>query len=86
MTDKYVRDMNPQELRAHMRRLQAMPGWHDPLADSMYAEIQRLDLAMRDAHLAGMERAAEIADEMQTEWITREECASAIRAEIKEQQ
>lgn len=40
---KYVRDMNPQELRAHVKRLQAMPGWHDPLTDSLYNEIKRLD-------------------------------------------
>ena len=61
MTDKYVRDMNPQELRAHMRRLQAMRGWHDPLADSMYAEIQRLDSAIRDLKQGSSSRAQVIA-------------------------
>ncbi|WP_369952127.1 hypothetical protein [Ralstonia syzygii] len=40
---KYVSDMNPQELRAHMRHLQALPGWHNPLDDALYKEIQRLD-------------------------------------------
>lgn len=45
MTDKYVSDMNPAELRAHMRRLKAMSGWHEPLADALYAEIQRMDAA-----------------------------------------
>lgn len=49
MTDKYVSDMNPAELRAHMRRLKAMSGWHDPLSDALYAEIQRMDAAAPSA-------------------------------------
>lgn len=43
MADKYVRDMNGAELRAHMKSLKAMRGWHDPLSDSLYAEILRMD-------------------------------------------
>ena len=39
----YVTEMTPAELRAHMRRLKAMPRWHEPLADALWAEIQRLD-------------------------------------------
>lgn len=39
----YVRDMTPTELRQHMDRLKKTPGWHEPLADSLYAEIKRLD-------------------------------------------
>lgn len=47
MADKYVRDMNGAELRAHMERLKAMPGWSDPLSDSLYAEIQSLDSVIK---------------------------------------
>lgn len=39
----YVTEQTPQELRAHMKRLQAMPGWHNPLDDRLYAEILALD-------------------------------------------
>ncbi len=35
----YVTDQTSQELRIHMRRLQKMPGWHEPLADRLYKEI-----------------------------------------------
>lgn len=38
-----VSEMDGAQLRAHMKRLKAMPGWHDPLADRLYAEIRRLD-------------------------------------------
>ena len=39
----YVTEQTSQELRAHMRRLKAMAGWHDPLADRLYKEILELD-------------------------------------------
>lgn len=39
----YVTDQTSQELRAHMRRLKAMKGWHEPLADRLYKEILELD-------------------------------------------
>ncbi|HGL4258443.1 TPA: hypothetical protein ACKE3D_002123 [Burkholderia dolosa] len=37
----YVREQTSAELEAHMRRLQAMPGWHDPLADRLWQEVQQ---------------------------------------------
>ena len=39
----YVTEQTPLELRAHMRRLKAMAGWHEPLADRLYKEIIDLD-------------------------------------------
>ncbi|ARP90279.1 hypothetical protein CAL14_08270 [Bordetella genomosp. 9] len=39
----FVREQSPAELRAHMNRLQKMPGWHEPLADRLYQEILDLD-------------------------------------------
>lgn len=42
----YVTEQTSQELRAHMRRLKAMTGWHEPLADRLYKEILELDDAV----------------------------------------
>ena len=39
----YVTEQTSAELRAHMKRLVAMPGWHEPLADRLYKEVQALD-------------------------------------------
>ena len=39
----YVTDQTPKQLRAHMKRLQAMSGWHNPLDDRLYAEIVTMD-------------------------------------------
>lgn len=39
----YVTEQTSAELRAHMKRLKAMPGWHEPLADRLYEEVQALD-------------------------------------------
>ncbi|WP_322083960.1 hypothetical protein [Burkholderia sp. BCC1972] len=47
----YVRDQTPEELRAHMKRLQAMSGWHDPLADRLYEEVQKLERDVQAARL-----------------------------------
>lgn len=38
----YVREQTSAELAAHMRSLQAMPGWFDPLADRLWQEVQSL--------------------------------------------
>ena len=35
----YVSDQTSHELRAHMKRLQVMPGWYDPLADRLHKEV-----------------------------------------------
>lgn len=39
----YVTDQTSAELRAHMKRLKAMAGWHEPLADRLWKEIGELD-------------------------------------------
>lgn len=39
----YVTDQTSVELRAHMRRLKAMAGWHEPLADRLFKEVLDLD-------------------------------------------
>lgn len=39
----YVTEQTSEELRAHMRRLQAMPGWHHPLDDRLYREVLAQD-------------------------------------------
>lgn len=38
----YVRQQTSEELAAHMRYLQGLPGWHDPLADRLWQEIETL--------------------------------------------
>lgn len=39
----YVTEQTGAELRAHMRRLQKMPGWHNPLDDRLFQEVLALD-------------------------------------------
>lgn len=41
----YVAEQTSSELRAHMRQLKAMPGFHEPLAERLYAEVIALDAA-----------------------------------------
>ena len=38
----YVRQQTSEELAAHMRYLQGLPGWHDPLADRLWQEVEAL--------------------------------------------
>jgi hypothetical protein len=39
----YVTEQTGAELRNHMRRLIVMPGWHDPLCDRLWSEVQKQD-------------------------------------------
>lgn len=39
----YVTEQTPKELRQHMRQLQKMPGWHAPLDDRLFKEIEAQD-------------------------------------------
>jgi hypothetical protein len=43
----YVTDQTSAELRAHMRRLKAMRGWHEPLADRLFKEVLDLDAEVK---------------------------------------
>ncbi|CAI8806756.1 hypothetical protein EMIT0324P_11066 [Pseudomonas chlororaphis] len=38
----YVRNQTSEELAVHMRSLQRMPGWHEPLADRLWEEVEKL--------------------------------------------
>ena len=54
----YVTEMTPAALRAHVRQLQAMNGWHNPLVDALAAETARLGRTldeMRDQIEAAVE-------------------------------
>ena len=44
----YVTDMNSAQIRAHMKMLQAMNGWNEPLADRLYKEIIDQDKLIAD--------------------------------------
>ncbi|MFJ2456378.1 hypothetical protein ACIOWK_32540 [Pseudomonas protegens] len=49
----YVREQSSAELAVHMRSLQKMPGWHDPLADRLWQEVEALKaLIAENEHLA----------------------------------
>lgn len=38
----YVREQTSAELATHMRTLQSLPGWHDPLADRLWQEVEAI--------------------------------------------
>ena len=38
----YVREQTSEELAVHMRSLQRMSGWFDPLADRLWQEVEKL--------------------------------------------
>lgn len=38
----YVREQTSEELAAHMRSLQRMAGWFEPLADRLWQEVEAL--------------------------------------------
>jgi len=65
----YVTEQTSEELRAHMRRLQAMPGWHNPLDDRLWKEVQTLE-AERDQLRAEVERLRPNA--LRYEWLTED--------------
>lgn len=78
----YVTEQTSQELRAHMRRLKAMAGWHEPLADRLYKEILDLDASIEAATLAERERCALVCEKLGRPYARDPEysdCADAIR-------
>ena len=58
----YVREQSSTELAVHMRSLQKMPGWHDPLADRLGQEVEALK-----AEVAGLRTGYEAYERVKAE-------------------
>ena len=58
----YVRQQTSEELAAHMRYLQGLPGWHDPLADRLWQEVEALR-----AEVAGLKTGYEAYEQVNAE-------------------
>ena len=58
----YVREQSSTELAVHMRSLQKMPGWHDPLADRLWQEVEALK-----AEVAGLRTGYEAYERVKAE-------------------
>ncbi len=64
----YVREQSSTELAVHMRSLQKMPGWHDPLADRLWQEVEALKAevsGLRTGYEAYERVNAELKDEVE---------------------
>ncbi|WP_052224695.1 hypothetical protein [Pseudomonas lactis] len=72
----YVREQSSTELAVHMRSLQKMPGWHDPLADRLWQEVEALK-----AEVAGLRTGYEAYEQVNAELKAENEVA---RMRIKE--
>jgi len=72
----YVREQTSAELAAHMRSLQKMAGWFDPLADRLWQEVEALR-----AEIAGLKTGYEAYERVNTELKAENELA---RMRIKE--
>jgi hypothetical protein len=46
----YVTDQTSSELRSHMRWLTSLAGWHEPLADRLWKDVQNQDTELRRLH------------------------------------
>ena len=62
----YVRQQTSEELAAHMRYLQGLPGWHDPLADRLWQEVEAL-LAKNAGLRTGYEAYEQVNAELKAE-------------------
>jgi hypothetical protein len=51
----YVTDQTSSELRSHMRWLTSLAGWHDPLADRLWKDVQEQDTELRRLHEVNVE-------------------------------
>ena len=70
----YVRQQTSEELAAHMRYLQGLPGWHDPLADRLWQEVEALR-----AEVAGLKTGYEAYERVNAELKAENE---ALRKEL----
>lgn len=59
---KYVREQTSAELAAHIRSLQKMAGWFDPLSDRLWQEVEALQ-----AELAGLKTGYEAYERVNAE-------------------
>jgi hypothetical protein len=67
----YVSGQTSAELREHMRRLKKMHGWHEPLADRLFREIERQDAEidrLRAALIGERERCARHVELIAADW------------------
>ena len=58
----YVSEQTSEELAAHIRHLQAMPGWHDPLADRLWREVEALRTQLSEQASISNDLAKEASD------------------------
>jgi len=58
----YVREQTSAELAAHIRSLQKMDGWFDPLSDRLWQEVEALQ-----AELAGLKTGYEAYERVNAE-------------------
>ena len=72
---KYVREQTSAELAAHIRSLQKMAGWFDPLSDRLWQEVEALQ-----AELAGLKTGYEAYEQVNAE--LKAECARSTEREI----
>ena len=67
----YVTDQTPSELRSHMRSLVRLAGWHEPLANRLWKEIQEQDaelIRLREVNAELLEALKAIARETRCSW------------------
>ena len=73
----YVREQSSTELAVHMRSLQKMPGWHDPLADRLWQEVEALK-----AEVAGLRTGYEAYEQVNAELKAEVELLESSRAKL----
>lgn len=73
----YVREQSSTELAVHMRSLQKMPGWHDPLADRLWQEVEALK-----AEVAGLRTGYEAYEQVNAELKAEVEGLESSRAKL----
>ncbi|MFL1551726.1 hypothetical protein ACI77I_21975 [Pseudomonas sp. D47] len=69
----YVREQTSAELAAHIRSLQKMAGWFDPLSDRLWQEVEALQ-----AEVAGLKTGYEAYERVNAE--LRAECEALRKA------
>ncbi|MBI6601875.1 hypothetical protein [Pseudomonas sp. S4_EA_1b] len=73
----YVREQSSTELAVHMRSLQKMPGWHDPLADRLWQEVEALK-----AEVAGLRTGYEAYERVNAELKAENEALRGVMSAV----